>query len=311
MIPHLRHRDLQLERCGWRGPEAEWIALVCLHSGRFCTFFQCRRNRALRFVERLLDRRQAVEEPLDGLPTTRPCRIVSRGLYLALGLEHVRHRRSASPRLRLRRLLSLDYVLEHPQWNWLPTEGEKVAALEALGIPCRLFPCRYDSGSDPDRRRDFVLKLPLAIEDDLATFVYADPGQRTDTGLRAWGQEHAPLWRALQRAGQRSASWSWCATRAAADGPSVAHVCGAPGGQVHPAGGARGRGRDAGALGRIARRDAAPSSSPSPRRNRTISAASSRPSRPTTRNTSPRTAASQRPWTAARCCSTGPKHQRP
>ena len=35
MIPHLRHRELQLERCGWRGPEAEWIALVCLHSGLF------------------------------------------------------------------------------------------------------------------------------------------------------------------------------------------------------------------------------------------------------------------------------------
>ena len=206
MIPHLRHRELQLERYGWSGPEAEWIALVCRHSGlftraQFCAYFQCRRNRALRFVRRLLDRRQAVEEPLDGLPTTRR-RIVSRAIYRALGLEHVRNRRSASPRLRLRRLLSLDYVLEHPQRNWLPTEGEKVAALEALGIPRRLFPCRSDSGSDPDRRRYFVLKLPLAIEEDAATFVYADPGQRTDTGLRAWGQEHAPLWRALQRAGR-------------------------------------------------------------------------------------------------------------
>ena len=83
-------------------------------------------------------------------------------------------------------------MLEHPQRNWLPTEGEKVAALEALGIPRRLFPCRYDSGSDSDRRCYFVLKLPLVIEDDMATFVYADPGQRTDTGLRA-----------LQRAGRQ------------------------------------------------------------------------------------------------------------
>ena len=72
MIPHLHH-------CSWSGPEAEWIALVCLHSGRFtraqfCAFFQCRRNWVLRFVRQLLDRRQAVEEPLGGLPTTRPCR---------------------------------------------------------------------------------------------------------------------------------------------------------------------------------------------------------------------------------------------
>ena len=79
MIFHLRLLELQLERSGWRGPEAEWIALVCWHSGLF--------TRALRFVRRLLERRPAVEEPLGGLPTTtRPCSIVSRARYRALGL---------------------------------------------------------------------------------------------------------------------------------------------------------------------------------------------------------------------------------
>ena len=44
MIEHLDGREKELESLGWRGPEAEWIALVCLHSGiftraQFCDYF--------------------------------------------------------------------------------------------------------------------------------------------------------------------------------------------------------------------------------------------------------------------------------
>ena len=35
MIEHLRGRDRKLEPLGWTGQDAEWIALVCLHSGVF------------------------------------------------------------------------------------------------------------------------------------------------------------------------------------------------------------------------------------------------------------------------------------
>ena len=35
MIEHLREREKSLEPFGWRGREAEWVALVCLHSGVF------------------------------------------------------------------------------------------------------------------------------------------------------------------------------------------------------------------------------------------------------------------------------------
>ena len=45
MIEHLRGRDRKLEPLGWTGPDAEWIALVCLHSGvftraQFCDYFE-------------------------------------------------------------------------------------------------------------------------------------------------------------------------------------------------------------------------------------------------------------------------------
>ena len=35
MIEHLRGRDRKLEPLGWTGQDAEWITLVCLHSGVF------------------------------------------------------------------------------------------------------------------------------------------------------------------------------------------------------------------------------------------------------------------------------------
>ena len=46
--------------------------------------------------------------------------------------------------------------------------------------------------------RYFALKLPIAIDERTATFVYVDAGQSTDSELRAWGVAHAPLWAALR-----------------------------------------------------------------------------------------------------------------
>ena len=46
--------------------------------------------------------------------------------------------------------------------------------------------------------RYFALKLPIAVDAQAATFVYVDPGQSTDSELRAWGAAHAPLWAALR-----------------------------------------------------------------------------------------------------------------
>ena len=66
MIEHLRGRDRKLEPLGWTGQDAEWIALVCLHSGvftraQFCDYFDTYRKHAYRFVKLLVERRAAVE----------------------------------------------------------------------------------------------------------------------------------------------------------------------------------------------------------------------------------------------------------
>ena len=70
----------------------------------------------------------------------KACRISSKPIYRALGVENIRHRRPAGNSVIMRRLLSLDFVLEHPGLNWLPTEPEKVEFFKGMGIPSRLIP---------------------------------------------------------------------------------------------------------------------------------------------------------------------------
>ena len=153
MIAHLQGREAALEPFGWTGRQAEWIALVCLHSGVFTgtqatRFLDTHHERARRLVHALIAQGLAAEETVPGVRGIgRVCRIFSRGLYRALGTEHIRHRRTASADVLMRRLLSLDYVIEHSGLPWLPTEHEKVAAFEALGIERELLPSRLYRGA--------------------------------------------------------------------------------------------------------------------------------------------------------------------
>ena len=209
MIGHLRGRDRKLEPLGWTGQDAEWIALVCLHSGvftraQFCDYFHTHRKRAERFVKALLDRQAAVESEwplMNGGGKT--CRISSNAIYRALGVENIRHRRKASKPVVMRRLLSLDFVLEHPGMNWLPTEPEKVEFFVKLGLPRRLIPRRIYYGVVGNQKRYFALKLPLAVDPETVTFAYVDPGHRTDTELCSWGAAHGALWDALRKKGRQ------------------------------------------------------------------------------------------------------------
>ena len=210
MIEHLRGRERALEPFGWTGREAEWIALVCLHSGvftraQFCFHFDSRRNRATRFVQALKGQRAAVEwsDPLSFNGRSRICLISGKSIYRALGAEIIRHRRRGSTDVVMRRLFSLDFVLEHPEMGWLPTEAEKVEFFEGLGVDSRLIPRRIYYGAVGARRRYFALKLPVAADAETVTFVYVDPGHRTDSELRSWGAAHGRLWDTVREKGQQ------------------------------------------------------------------------------------------------------------
>jgi len=205
MSKHLQGRAEALSPFGWTGRDAEWLALVCLHSGvflraQYLAFLgQAHPELARRFVRRCGP--AAVEEPWNGTEL-RLCRIAARPLYRALGAEHVRHRRTAQPAVLLRRLLSLDYVLAHPDRPWLATEHDKVGALTAAGIPKTVLPSRLYRGAMGAQRRYFAHKLPLALDAERATFVYVQAEDATASAVRTWGGQHAGLWSALAGKGR-------------------------------------------------------------------------------------------------------------
>ena len=209
MIEHLRGRDRKLEPLGWTGQDAEWIALVCLHSGvftraQFCHYFDTQRMTAARFVKTLIGRWEAVETDVIAFNGGgKTCRISSHAIYRALGVENIRHRRKASTPVVMRRPLSLDFVLEHPGMNWLPAEQEKVEFFEKLGLPFRLIPRRIYYGVAGNQKRYLALKLPLAVDPEIVTFVYVDSGHQTDRELYSWGAAHRPLWDALRKKGRQ------------------------------------------------------------------------------------------------------------
>ena len=83
----------------------------------------------------------------------------------------------------------------------LPTEQEKVAFFDLLGIDRRRLPHRLYHGANGNQTRYFALKLPIAADTKTATFAYVDPGKDSDTELRSWGAAHEWLWRALRGKG--------------------------------------------------------------------------------------------------------------
>ena len=168
MIAHLRGREKALEAFGWTGRRAEWIALACLHGGVFTraqwtSFLGCHHEHVRRAVHALVAQGAAIEENPPGIAGIgRVCRIHRRGIYRALGDGDRRRRRITSREVLMLRLLAFDYVLDHPQLPWLPTEPEKMAAFEALSVERRLLPRRVYRGAAGNLRRYFPLRLPVA-----------------------------------------------------------------------------------------------------------------------------------------------------
>ena len=204
-VPTLKDRAALLASFGWTDREAEWIALVALHSGVFTRsqwrhyFDDPYRELVKRFVHGLVEKQLAFEDERPIFPGgARAVLLTGKPIYRALGIPDVRHRRGkdATTQVLMRRLLALDYIIDRPTFGWLPTEAEKVRRFEALGLDRATFP--YRKYGQPGVPRYFAFKLPIAVDDQAATFVYVDAEQTTDSELRAWGGAHVRLWAALR-----------------------------------------------------------------------------------------------------------------
>ena len=151
LVPTVQDRAGQLAALGWTGREAEWLALVALHSGVFTRsqwrhfFNDPHREMVSRFVRALIEKKLASADERAIFPGgTRAVLLTGKSLYRALGIPDVRHRRGkdATTHILMRRLLSLDYLIERPSLGWLPTEADKVQQFEALGIDRAVLPYR-------------------------------------------------------------------------------------------------------------------------------------------------------------------------
>ena len=209
MIAHLRGRENDLEPFGWSQEHAEWVAMVCLNSGvftrtQYSAFFNAHPQQAARFVQSLVDLRLAVEEPIfpSSVPGTarEPVGSPTRASTGRLEIPNLRHRRFADPAVYIRRLLSLDYVIERPDLHWLPTEDEKVEFCTHYGVPLNRLPQRIYGGAAGNVVHYFHLKLPVA-GGPVCTLVYVDPGNDTATEMRHWGQTHEHVWTLLRKRG--------------------------------------------------------------------------------------------------------------
>ena len=209
MIEHLKGREQALAPLGWTGREAEWIALVCLHSGvftrpQFCRYFNTQRMTALRFVKALVERRVGVEsDRVMFHGGGRTCRISGKAVYRALGVENIRHRKPAGNAIVMRRLLSLDFVLEHPGMNWLPTEGEKVEFIEEIGVPSRLIPRRIYYGAAGAQKRYLRSSCPSPGTLELSPLPMSIRAGIPPANSTHGGGAHGRLWDAVRAQGRR------------------------------------------------------------------------------------------------------------
>ena len=128
---------------------AEWLAVTALHSGCFLRsqlqFFggynEQDRKSVLRLIRRLNEKNLITETPAESLGLLT--RVTNKSIYRLIGADNIRHRRLASWPLMFRRLLALDYVLDHPQFPWLPTETRRSLASISLGSTTLTFHVEY------------------------------------------------------------------------------------------------------------------------------------------------------------------------
>lgn len=207
-FPHLESRAGKLaDSLDLPANLAQWLTVTALHSGCFLRpqlkFFGGydgeNRKSLTRIIRKLLSMKLITETPVDSLGLLT--RVTNKAVYRLIGADNIRHRRLASWPLMYRRLLSLDYVLDHPLLPWLPTENEKVSCFVQLGIERSNLPCRVWDNATGHTVRLFANKHPIAVDPDRkqAHFVYTDSDEKSPHGVRSWRTEHTPLWTDLHR----------------------------------------------------------------------------------------------------------------
>jgi hypothetical protein len=190
-----------LHLLGYTQRESEFLFLVATHSGyftnrQFKSFAQTESGSVSHaFIRKLLDRKHASYHAYRS--GGRVYHLFARKVYQAIERENLRTRKKHELEYVKTRLVTLDFVLGHPQHQYLETEAEKVGFFEKEWnlvretLPVKQYRARRSAEITP---RYFVDRFPMFVDPlsspAVVTFTYVDAGAVTleafGTHLRAY-----------------------------------------------------------------------------------------------------------------------------
>src|SRR6266851_1713594 len=199
-----------LQALGYTESEARFLYIVATYSG----YFVARQflaftsghwgKRTTAFWGKLHTKKHASTEYLP--KSGKVYHVFSCRLYGQIGLENLRNRREHEIAYIQRRIGMLDFVLSHPQWEYLQTKSEKVSYFcDQSKVPIHFLPAKiyYGQKASQPTVRYFVDKLPMFLASDassplpVVTFTYL---QRAETSLSEFVHHlrvYLPLFRQL------------------------------------------------------------------------------------------------------------------
>jgi hypothetical protein len=203
-------RITALRRFGYDAQEAQFLSIAALHSGYFL------RRQFLSFVGGTKGWKDVAL--LKKLKANHHCQITmfrqnrmvvhlsAKPLYDALGERDNRNRRERQPSTIKNKLMGLDFVLDHPQHQYLATEREKLHYfLETLKIAPEYLPTRWYQS--PRGRggtaKHFVDKYPMFLSvppggaASVVHFCYVDEGLQSTDGFATYLSQYSRLLNAL------------------------------------------------------------------------------------------------------------------
>jgi hypothetical protein len=197
-----------LQALGYTEAEARFLYIVATHSGyfvarQFLAFSDAHwGKRTTNFWSKLHTSKHARTECFPKSGTIY--HLFSRRLYRQIDRENIRNRRQHEIEFIQRRIGMLDFVLSHPQRNYLETESEKVSFFcNQLKVPNHFLPLKLYCGQKASQPtlRYFVDKFPMFLGDEpsstVVTFTYLQGGEANLKGFAHHLEAYLPLFRQL------------------------------------------------------------------------------------------------------------------
>ena len=193
---------------GYSETEARFLYLVATHSG----YFTLRHfhafagvhpgKRSMAFAHKLLKHAHATMR--DYMGTGSVFHLFSRLIYGAMDQDHVGNGRRHSFDYIRTRLVQMDFLLDHPEQDFLETESDKINLFcDSLGVPKDVLPAKVYQGAagDAPTVRYFADKFPVFLaapcpgSAPVVTFAFIDSG----TGSRRSFAAHLAAYQELFR----------------------------------------------------------------------------------------------------------------